>query len=106
MPSFTEVYNLQCKIFEPATANLSEKELNNLLMQLYEYFPFYDQGEGNKKPYDTDQDHSKKWFLAYNHLLKLLEMRRQESKYKTSLYISISAIIISIAGLLVKVYCP
>lgn len=102
MSLFKDVYNLECKIFEPATADLSQKEIKGLLKELYSCFPYTDKGEGNKQPYETDNDYSKKWFQAYNHLLMLLEMRKQESKHNISIWLSIIAIVVSIVGVLVK----
>lgn len=97
-----DVYNLECKIFEPATADLSQREIKALLMQFYECFPYTDKGEGNKEPYATDSDYSKKWFQTYNHLLMLLEMRKQESKHNISMWLSTIAIVVSVVGVVVR----
>lgn len=97
-----DVYNLECKIFEPATADLSQKEIKVLLKQLYECFPYTDKGEENKEPYETSNDYSKKWFQAYNHLLMILEMRKQESKHNLSIWLSIIAIVVSVIGVAVR----
>lgn len=102
MVKIKNVYNLECKIFEPATADLSQNDLKKLLKQLYAYFPYTDKIDGNKEPYETDNDYSKKWFQAYKHLLMLLEMKKQESKQNISMWISIIAILVSIFGVVVK----
>lgn len=103
MAQIKDVYNFQCKVFEPATSELSEKELKSLLKQLYEYFPYTDKGDGNKEPYATDNDYSKKWYKCYDHLLNLLSMKKQESRYKLSLTLSIVAIVVSLIGVAVRV---
>ncbi|WPC74948.1 hypothetical protein [Vibrio porteresiae] len=103
MAKFKDVYNFECKVFEPETSELSVKELKVMLKQLYEYFPYLDEGDGNKKPYDTDKDYSKKWFKCYDHLLNLLSMKKQESRYKLSLTLSIVAIVISVIGVAVRI---
>lgn len=102
MTIIKDVYNLECKIFEPATADISQKEIKGLLKELYACFPYIDKSDGNKEPYDTDNDYSKKWFQAYNHLLMLLEMRKQESKHNISMWLSIIAIVVSIASVVVR----
>ncbi|WP_305846317.1 hypothetical protein [Photobacterium kishitanii] len=105
MVKIKDVYNFQCKVFEPDTSELSEKELKKMLKQLYDYFPYIytDKDEGNKEPYSTDNDYSKKWYKCYDHLLNLLSMRKQESRYKLSLTLSIVAIVISVIGVAVRV---
>lgn len=104
MALFKDVYNFQCKIFEPATADLSKNELKVLLKQHYEYFPHTIDSAGNKQPYDASNDYSKQWFQAYNHLLMLLEMRKQEAKHNISLTISILALLVSVAGVVIKLF--
>ncbi|USR78199.1 hypothetical protein NGM67_10610 [Photobacterium damselae] len=103
MAKLKDVYNFQCKVFEPATSELSEKELKIMLKQLYEYFPYTYDGDGNKKPYATDNDYSKKWYKCYDHLLSLLSMKKQEFRYKLSLILSIVAIVVSVIGVAVRI---
>lgn len=103
MPSLEEVYNFQCKVFEPATSELSKKELKAMLKKLYDYFPHTDKGNGNKEPFDTDNDYSKKWYKCYDHLLNLLSMKKQELRYKLSLILSIVAIAVSVIGVAVRI---
>ncbi|OOE95662.1 hypothetical protein BZG78_14945 [Salinivibrio sp. MA351] len=103
MTKLKDVYNFQCKVFEPETSELSVKELKVMLKQLYEYFPYTDKGDGNKQPYDTDNDYSKKWFKCYDHLLNILSMKKQEFRYKLSLSLSIVAIVISVIGVAVRI---
>ncbi|HGS5804777.1 TPA: hypothetical protein ACMD0U_001035 [Vibrio parahaemolyticus] len=103
MAKFKDVYNFQCKVFEPETSELSMKELKVMLKQLYEYFPYVDKGDDNKEPYATDNDYSKKWFKCYDHLLNLLSMKKQEFRYKLSLTLSIVAILISVIGVAVRI---
>jgi hypothetical protein len=98
MAKFEEVYTFQCKIFEPETSELSEKELKTLLKQLYGYFPSTNEVGNNKKPYNTDLDYSKKWYKCYDHLLNLLTMKKQESRYKVSCWLSSFALLISLAS--------
>lgn len=102
MAQFKDVYNFQCKVFEPATSELSEKELKIMLKQLYEHFPYRDKGDGNKEPYATDNDYSKKWYKCYDHLLNLLSMKKQEFRYKLSLTLSIVAVVVSVIGVTVS----
>jgi len=102
MPTFKEVYEFECKAFEPATAELSQKELKSMLKQLYEYFP-YTEHEGERKPYSPSGDYSKKWFQSYNHLLMLIDMRKQEAKHNISMWLSIIAIVVSVAGVAVRI---
>lgn len=102
MATFKEVYNFECKVFEPATADLSQKELKNMLKQLYEYFP-YTEHEGYRKPYEPSSDYSQKWFQSYNHLLMLLDMRKQEVKHNISMWLSVLAIVVSVAGVAVRI---
>jgi len=97
MPTFDEVYNFECKVFEPETADLSEKELKDMLKKLYKYFP-YTEHDGNRKPYDPSDDYSKKWFQSYKHLLMLLDMRRQQAKHNMSMWLSVIAIAVSVSG--------
>jgi hypothetical protein len=102
MATFKDVYNFQCKVFKPETSEFSEKELKAMLKELYEYFPHTNKGDGDKQPYDTDNDYSKKWYKCYDHLLNLLTIKKQESRYKISLWLSIIALVISVAGVAVK----
>jgi hypothetical protein len=102
MATFKDVYNFQCKIFEPETSEFSEKELKAMLKELYEYFPHTNKEDGDKQPYDTDNDYSKKWYKCYDHLLNLLTIKKQESRYKISFWLSIFALVISVAGVAVK----
>jgi hypothetical protein len=92
--------NLICKIFTPATSELSLTELKALLTELLKDFPVENQVDNNKKAYDVDSQYAKKWFVAYNHLLFLVDMKRQDSKYNTSLILSWTAIIISVLAIL------
>ena len=102
MPTFDEVYNFECKVFEPETAELSQKEIKSMLKQLYKYFP-YTEHKGNRKPYDADSDYSKKWFQSYNHLLMLLDMKKQEAKHNISMWLSVIAIVVSVASVAVRI---
>jgi hypothetical protein len=102
MPTIDEVYNFQCKVFEPETADLSEKELKEMLKQLYACFPYTEKKDGNKEPYATDLDYSKKWFKCYDHLLNLLTMKRQESRYKVSFWLSVTALVVSVCGVAIR----
>lgn len=102
MAEFKDVYNLECKIFEPATADFSQNKIKGLLKELYAYFPYTDKGNGDKEPYETNNDYSKKWFQAYNHLLMLLEMKKQEQKHNVSMWLSITAIFVSSIGVAIK----
>lgn len=102
MSIIDDVYNFQCKVFEPETADLSEEELKNMLKQLYVYFPYTEKKDGSKEPYATDSEYSKKWFKCYDHLLNLLTMKRQESRYKVSFRISVTALVVSICGLAIR----
>ncbi len=99
MATFDEVYNFECKVFEPETADLSKKEIRKMLKQLYEYFP-YTEHEGNRKPYEPSSDYSKKWFQSYNHLLMLLDMKKQDTKHNISMLLSIIAIVVSISAVI------
>jgi hypothetical protein len=102
MTQIKDVYNFQCKVFEPATSELSEKKLKLMLKQLYDNFPYTDKGDGNKEPYNTDNEYSKKWYKCYGHLLNLLSMKKQESRYKLSLTLSIIAVVTSVIGVTVR----
>lgn len=102
MATFDEVYNFECKVFEPETADMSQKEIREMLKKLYEYFPYMQKGEGVREPYAADSDYSKKWFQAYEHLLMLLEMRKQEAKHNISMWLSIVAIVVSLAGVVIR----
>lgn len=102
MADLKQVYNFQCEVFEPKTANLSEKELKVKLAQLYGYFPFTNKGDGNKEPYEVDSNYSKIWFKCYDHLLNLITMRKQELKYRISFWTSIVALVISVVSIGVR----
>lgn len=103
MQTTDKVYNFQCKVFEPETADLSEKELKEMLKQLYAYFPHTNKKDGNKELFETDSEYSKKWFKCYDHLLNLLTMKRQESRYKISLWLSVTALVVSVCGVALRV---
>ncbi|SFJ83515.1 hypothetical protein [Methylophaga sulfidovorans] len=102
MSTFDEVYDFECKVFEPETAELSQKEIKSMLQQLYKYFP-YTEHEGKRKPYEPSSDYSKKWFQSYNHLLMLLDMKKQEAKHNISMWLSVLAIVVSVTSVLVRV---
>ena len=101
MANFKDVYEFECKVFEPQTADLPQKEIKAMLKQLYQYFPYIESEEG-KKPYDSSSEYSKKWFQSYSHLLMLLDMKRQEAKHNISMWLSIIAIVVSVTGVLVR----
>ncbi|EMW7171710.1 hypothetical protein AAFM81_002534 [Vibrio fluvialis] len=104
MAKYVDVYNFHCKVFEPAIAHLSKKDLEAMLLQLYDYFPFTNRGDGNKEPHETTSDYTKKWFNSYNHLLMLIETRTNEEKYNFSVKLSVLAVIISVISVLVNLY--
>lgn len=101
MATFKEVHNFECKVFEPETAELSQKEIKTMLKQLYKYFP-YTEHEGNREPYEPSSDYSKKWFQSYNHLLMLLDMKKHEKKHNLSMWLSIIAILVSVTSVIVR----
>nr|VVV03971.1 hypothetical protein AW0309160_01354 [Aliivibrio wodanis] len=102
MAKIKDVNNFKCKVFEPKTAEMSHKELKEMLKQLYEYYPFILSSEGDKTPYDTGSDYSKQWFQCYDHLLMLIDMQKQESKFHISIWISILALTVSVVGMIIR----
>jgi len=98
----TDVNNFKCKVFEPETAELSHQELKVMLKQLYAYYPHTVSSDGDRKPYDAGSDYSKQWFQCYDHLLMLIDMRKQERKFNISIWISILALVVSIAGAIIR----
>ena len=90
-----EIDSFCCDVFRPDTADLSEKELKVKLKRLFELYPYNNFSDGTSRPVDPGSEYPKKWFQCYDHLLKLLEIKRQDSKFKLSLIISITALIIS-----------
>ena len=97
-----EVYNFECKIFEPETSDFSQKEIKNMLKKLYEYFPYMEH-EGKRTPYEPSSNYSKKWFQSYNHLLMLLDMKKQEVKHNIFMWLSVIAIVVSVASVIVRI---
>lgn len=102
MAKITDVNNFKCKVFEPETAELSHQELKVMLKQLYAYYPRTVSSDGDRKPYDAGSDYSKQWFQCYDHLLMLIDMRKQERKFNISIWISILALVVSIAGAIIR----
>ncbi|QXO18027.1 hypothetical protein [Vibrio ostreae] len=102
MANIKDVNNFKCKVFEPETAELSHRELKGMLRQLYEYYPKTVSSDGTRKPYDANSDYSKQWFQCYNHLLMLINMRKQERKFNISIWLSILALAVSIIGTIIR----
>lgn len=96
MAKITDVNNFKCKVFEPETAELSHQELKVMLKQLYAYYPHTVSSD------DAGSDYSKQWFQCYDHLLMLIDMRKQERKFNISIWISILALVVSIAGAIIR----
>ncbi|HDX8462544.1 TPA: hypothetical protein RUY97_002865 [Aeromonas dhakensis] len=94
--TFEELYALQCKVFEPATADFSMRELKILLNELLDSFPHEDDGKGNIRPYKPSRDESVMWFKSYDHLITLMNIKRDESKNRRTFWISISALVVSV----------
>ncbi|HAT8543972.1 TPA: hypothetical protein I7198_19285 [Vibrio vulnificus] len=104
MAKIVDENNFKCKVFEPETAELSHRELKVMLKQLYTYYPYIKTSDGNRKPYDAGNDYSKQWFQCYDHLLMLIDMRKQEKKFNISIWLSIIALVVSIAGIIFRFY--
>lgn len=102
--TFEELYELQCKVFEPATADFSMSELKGLLNELLDSFPHVDDGKGNRRPYKPSQDESVMWFKCYDHIITLISLKRDESKNNRTFWISIVAILVSLASALAQLY--
>lgn len=102
--TFEELYELQCKVFEPATAYFSMRELKGLLNELLDSFPHVDDGKGNRKPYSPTMGESVIWFKCYEHIITLINLKRDESKNNRTFWISIVAILVSLASALAQLY--
>lgn len=104
--TFKELYALQCKVFEPATADFSMRELKSLLNELLDSFPHVDDGKGNRRPYKPSDDHSVMWFKCYDHLITLMNIKRDESKNRRAFWISIIALVVSVITAVAQVAFP
>lgn len=104
MANITEVNNFKCKVFEPETAGMSYSELREMLNKLYGYYPYIESPESGRRPYDADSDYSKQWFQCYNHLLMLINMRKQDGKHRFSIGISILALVVASISPAVRLY--
>lgn len=102
MTTIKDYENLLCLIFSPSVAAKGQKELENLMDTLLNHFPYEQKAEDHKTPYPVDSAFAKKWFAAYNHLILLIESKKQGKRYSISLIISVVAITLSILGLLTK----
>lgn len=101
--SDSKTYNtLLLSVFSSETAKHKQPQLEALLLELLNNYPKSKESDGSQVPYKMDNDVSKKWFAAYNHLILLIESRKQNIRYNLSLWVSLSAVIISIVGLLAK----
>lgn len=96
--TFAELYEFQCNVFEPKTADFSTKELMVLLKKLLNNFPHTDIEGGNRKPYSPTMDESVIWFKCYDHIITLISIKRDESKSNRTFWISIAAILVSLAS--------
>ena len=97
------IENFKCKIFEPATAELSRQDLKEMLKTLYGYYPV-SSSDGKKQPYRADSDYSKQWFQCYDHLLMLLDTRKQQEKFNISIALSSIALLVSILAVLIRIF--
>ena len=105
MANIKEVYQFECEVFSPETTQKSEDELMKMIYKLYSYFPKQVNGDSDTfKPYDPTNPYSILWFKCYEHLIMLLEEKKNQKKYDLSLKISYAAILISIAGILVRFF--
>lgn len=94
--------NLIISIFSAEVTKYKLNELDNLMSKLLEHFPCQTLSDGHRKPIKMDNEITQRWFSAYNHLLLLIESRKQNYRYNTSLWVSSFAIVISIISLLTK----
>lgn len=102
--TFGELYELQCKVFDPETADFSKHELKGLLKDLLNSFPHIIDAEGNRKPYKPDVDESVMWFKCHDHIITLISIKRDEAKKNGTFWISIIAIIVSVTSAFIQIY--
>ena len=107
--TFDELYELQCKVFEPATADFSMSELKSLLSDLLKKFPHIVDDNGKRKPYKSGEDESVMWFKCYDHVITLINIKRDESTNNKAFWISVLALIFAAGaavGALFQAFAP
>ncbi len=96
--TFVENREFQCRVFSPDNVELSVGELKKLLKDLLEKFPHTVDKSGNRTPYDPNMPDSIVWFKCYDHIITLISIKRDESKNNRTFWISIVAILVSLAS--------
>ncbi len=101
--TFGDLYELQCKVFEPATADFSIHELKGLLNSLLNSFPHTVDDKGNRRPYKPGMDESIMWFKCYDHVITLMNLKRDELKNRRTFWISIIALVVSVVTAVLQI---
>ncbi|WP_432463677.1 hypothetical protein [Agarivorans sp. QJM3NY_33] len=95
--------NLLCKIFSSEVADFNQKELKVLMVKLLDHFPYIQKDEDNKEIYDVDNKFAKKWYAAYNHLILLMDFKKQDYRHTVSVWLSSSALLISVVAVIANI---